>query len=429
MGLGYVGLPTASFLAGKGYRVLGVDVRPEIVGNLNSGLIHIHEPDLAEKLKQGLDAGRFKAALAPAPSDIYIITVPTPVNDDRSPDISYVEKAVVMISESLVPGSLVIIESTSPVGTTELMAHMLRSQRPDLDIPEFTRESGGTPGENRVFVSYCPERILPGHMFKEFVDNDRIIGGIDPESEALAREFYGTFVRGRLHSSDCRTAEMAKLAENTFRDVNIALANELAKICKKLEIDPSEMISLANRHPRVNIHRPGPGVGGHCIPVDPWFIHHAAPDDARIIRAAREINDSMPRSVAAEIHKLCRNIHNPVIAILGLAYKPDIDDLRHSPSVDVIMNLVSADAGRIIVVDPYIHKLPPELAALPGVSLEQDALQAMEKANVVALLVAHWQFTGIAPENLARKNFHIIDATGIWRGLQQKSGNMRNTVE
>ncbi len=415
MGIGYVGLPTASFLSSKGFNVLGVDTQAEIVDAVNSGRAHIHEPDLQEKMAEGLSTGRLRAAGVPSKADVFIITVPTPVNEDSSPDITCVESAIRMISPFVKPGNLVIIESTSPVGTTELMADIIRAERPDLKVPGFDSSEKNEIDEGQIFISYCPERILPGNMFSELVENDRIIGGIDRPSAETAKSFYSRFVSGLLLTTDSRTAEMSKLAENTFRDVNIAFANELSLICEKLGIDIWEMISLANRHPRVNIHSPGPGVGGHCIPIDPWFIYHSAPDTSRLIRTAREINDSMPSFTFSQIRAACKDVPDPVIAILGLSYKPDIDDLRTSPALEIVKKLIEARAGKLLVVEPFIDRLPDCLEQCSDVSLINDPSEAVNAADVVAILVPHTMFLDINLNGKTAKRHRVIDATGMLR--------------
>ncbi len=296
-GLGYVGLPVAAVLASRGFNVLGVDVSPAIVDVINSGNIHIVEPDLDMIVRASVSGGRLRATLKPEESDTFIIAVPTPFSDGHQPDLSYVHKATQAIAPVLRKGNLVVLESTSPVGTTEQICAWIRKLRPDLNMPVSEGEDAD------VYVAHCPERVLSGRVLRELVDNDRIIGGISPACAEAAEELYRSFVSGELHLTNARTAELAKLVENSFRDVNIAFANELSMVCDKLNINVWELISLANKHPRVNILSPGPGVGGHCIAVDPWFIVATAPDCTKVIRAAREVNDSKPGVVVEKVKR------------------------------------------------------------------------------------------------------------------------------
>jgi UDP-N-acetyl-D-mannosaminuronic acid dehydrogenase len=411
MGLGYVGLPTAGILAGKGYRVLGVDTARGVVRKINAGATHIHEPGLSEIIRDRVAAGRLSAHEKPRPAHVFIIAVPTPINPDKSPDISYVENAVRMIAPHLRPGNLVIIESTCPVGTTERAAHILHTLRPDLPIPQYTKETTDRPA-GCVSLCYCPERVLPGNVFTEFVNNNRLAGGMDPQSADLAKRFYRTVVRGKIFTTDCRTAEMAKLAENTYRDVNIAYANELALLARGHGVDAHELIALANQHPRVNIHNPGAGVGGHCIPVDPWFLIHGEKNTAQLIKAARVRNDSMPAIAAKLITSACRGLSAPCIALLGLAYKADTDDLRESPAIKAAQLLAANSEFTILAVEPYIKKRPAALAGLINVQLARSIPAAIKKAHVVAVLTPHAQFLDINPALLESKHA-VIDMTGI----------------
>jgi len=419
IGLGYIGLPTASIFATKGLKVLGVDVSKELVAKINSGEVHIVEPDLDVLVKSAVKSGNLKAGLKPEKADVFIIAVPTPFKEDahnvKIPDITYVEAAARSIASVLEPGNLVVLESTSPVGTTENVAKILFQKRPEL--------------QGRIFVAHCPERVLPGQIIRELVDNSRIIGGIDSASAERARELYLRFVKGDILLTNARTAEMVKLTENSFRDVNIAFANELSVICDKLNIDVWELIALANRHPRVNILQPGPGVGGHCIAVDPWFIVDSAPAEARIIRTAREINDSKPGFVVNKIKAAAQRFHSPVIACLGLAFKADIDDLRESPAVDIVQHLLQDEVGRLLIVEPYIQKLPENLDVNYHESAYSEAAAttesgndriklvelpwALKEADIIVLLVNHRQFI-----NVDRSSIHdkvIIDTRGVWR--------------
>ena len=330
VGLGYVGLPTASLLATKGYEVAGVDVVEAVVDKINSGQVHIVEPDLDVMVKSAVHSGNLKAYTEPQPADVFIIATPTPFKDDHQPDLSYVVAATKSIASIVKEGDLVILESTSPVGTTKRIHQILIEARPEL---------------SHLHVCHCPERVLPGRILLELVENDRVLGGIDDASTRCAEEFYQKFVRGELLTTDSNTAELAKLVENTSRDVNIAFANELSVICHKLSVDVWELIELANRHPRVNILRPGPGVGGHCIAVDPWFIVSSAPEESQLVQTARKINDAKPGWVLERVAEKATRFKDPVIACLGLSYKPDIDDLRESPALSITRKLYALDIG------------------------------------------------------------------------------------
>src|SRR6185312_10486730 len=339
-GLGYVGLPVAAVLASRGFNVVGVDVSASIVDVINSGNIHIVEPDLDMIVRASVSGGRLRATLKPEESDTFIIAVPTPFANGHQPDLSYVHKATQAIAPVLRKGNLVVLESTSPVGTTEQICAWIRDLRPDLNMP--TAEGEGAD----IYVAHCPERVLPGRVLRELVDNDRIIGGISQPCAEAAEGLYRAFVSGELHLTNARTAELAKLVENSFRDVNIAFANELSMVCDKLDINVWELISLANKHPRVNILSPGPGVGGHCIAVDPWFIVATAPDCTKVIRAAREVNDAKPGVVVEKVKRAAQRLREPVIACLGLAYKADIDDMRESPALHIVEMLAQEKVGQ-----------------------------------------------------------------------------------
>jgi UDP-N-acetyl-D-mannosaminuronic acid dehydrogenase len=413
VGLGYIGLPTASLLATKGFQVHGVDVNPKAVDTINAGKIHITEPDLDILVRAAVQSGNLKAHLEPGPADVFILAVPTPFKDDHAPDLSYVEAATQSIAPHVAEGNLIILESTSPVGTTEKIAEWLRALRPDLSIPAW-KTSGNTAGSGccQIFIAHCPERVLPGQIIRELVDNDRIIGGIDEASVEKAEQFYRKFVNGKVLKTNSRTAEMAKLTENAYRDVNIAFANELSIICDTLGINVWELISLANHHPRVNILQPGPGVGGHCIAVDPWFIVNSVPEQARLIRTAREVNDSKPRYVIDKVKSKADRFKQPSIACLGLAFKADIDDLRESPAVDIVATLAKEHAGEILAVEPHIQALPKKLAALGNVTLT-DLDNALQKADIIVLLVNHRAFKGV--DRVLLKEKVVIDTRGEWR--------------
>lgn len=413
LGLGYIGLPTASLLATKGFSVRGVDVSSQIVDMINRGDIHIHEPDLDLLVKAAVGGGKLRASVTPSPADVFIISVPTPLKEEHVPDISHIEVATRSIAPLLKPGNLVILESTSPVGTTEKVGDWIRELRPDLKMPASARHgaSAGFP-EGRIYLAHCPERVLPGQIIRELVDNDRIIGGIDEESAELAGRLYRMFVQGRIVLTDCRTAEMCKVAENAFRDANIAFANELSLLCDRHDIDVWHLIELANLHPRVNILKPGPGVGGHCIAVDPWFLVHMAPDIARLIRTAREVNDSKPSHVIDMVVQKAQRYKDPVIACLGLSFKADVDDLRESPAVEIVKGLIERNTGRVLVVEPHIRELPPEIA-VDGVVRLAEIGEALKQADIVVLLVDHRPFIELDRELLKGKV--VVDTRGIWR--------------
>ncbi|WP_018176942.1 UDP-N-acetyl-D-mannosamine dehydrogenase [Thioalkalivibrio sp. AKL8] len=401
LGLGYIGLPTASLLATRGFKVHGVDVRPEVVETINEGNIHIVEPELDVLVRSAVHSGQLRASTDPVAADVFLIAVPTPFMDGKQPDLSYVEAATRALAEMLEPGNLVILESTSPVGTTERVAEWIAETRPDL-------------GPGAVRVAHCPERVLPGRIIQELVENDRVVGGLDQTSTEEAAAFYREFVSGEVLLTTARTAEMAKLTENTFRDVNIALANELSLICDRLEIDVWRLIELANRHPRVNVLQPGPGVGGHCIAVDPWFIVDAAPEQARLIRMAREVNDSKPEHVVEQVVERASRLKEPVIACLGLAYKPDVDDLRESPALQIVERLAAQSPGKLLAVEPYIEALPAGLQeqGVVGTSLDE----ALQLADIIVALVPHRPFRSVPAARIQGKM--IVDACGLLRLLQ-----------
>jgi UDP-N-acetyl-D-mannosaminuronic acid dehydrogenase len=396
MGLGYIGLPTASMLATKGHAVLGVDVNEAAVNTINSGRIHIIEPDLDILVRSAVNSGNLRASLTPEEGDTFIIAVPTPFKDEggnpKAPDLSYVESATRAIAPYLREDNLVILESTSPVGTTELIENIIVSMRPEL--------------AGKVHTAHCPERVLPGQILRELVDNDRIIGGTTKAAVAKARTLYKTFCNGAILETDSRTAELSKLVENSFRDVNIAFANELSVICDKLGINVWETISLANRHPRVNILQPGPGVGGHCIAVDPWFIVSSAPDEARLIRTAREVNDAKPDWVIEKVRAKAERFKAPVIGCLGLTFKANIDDLRESPSLDIVKTLVAAKIGTVMACDPNVSR---DKAPFPL----HDLKDVLKKADILLLLVDHHEFGDIDP--LVIKDKVVIDTKGMLR--------------
>lgn len=395
IGLGYIGLPTAAAFALRRLEVVGVDTNPAVVDSVNRGQIHIVEPELDLMVRAAVAQGHLRASLVAEPADAFLIAVPTPLGRNHQPDLSFIRAAAESVAPVLRQGSLVILESTSPVGTTEQLADWFAAARPDLTFPQQAGE------EADVRVAYCPERVLPGRVIHELVENDRIIGGLTRTCAGAAAELYRIFVRGRCIATDARTAEMCKLTENAYRDVNIAFANELSLICDTLGIDVWELIRLANHHPRVNILQPGCGVGGHCIAVDPWFIVERTPDEAQLIRTAREVNNRKPHwvlgKVDAAIDSLVstgRERSSITVAILGLAFKPDIDDLRESPALEIANSIVNGRAVRTLVVEPNISRLPASLANNSGSALTtlEDALS---RADLLVLLVAHSAFAGL----------------------------------
>jgi UDP-N-acetyl-D-mannosaminuronic acid dehydrogenase len=404
VGLGYIGLPSAAVFADNGVDVLGVDVNKEAVDSINQGKPHIVEPELDVLLRKVVGTGKLKASLTPAEAEAFILAVPTPFKDGHQPDLAYVEAAARSIAPVLKRGDLVILESTSPVGATEQLSAWLAGARPDLSFPHIAGELSD------IRVAHCPERVLPGHILREVVENDRIIGGITRKCAQMAMALYKIFVSGEIHLSNARTAEMAKLTENAFRDVNIAFANELSVICDGLDINVWQLIRLANLHPRVNILSPGPGVGGHCIAVDPWFIVAADPVNSKLITAARQVNDAKPHFVVEKVRAKAKRIKSPVIACLGLSYKPDVDDLRESPAVTIVEELVKAKVGKLLLVEPHVDTLPPRLAKA-GLKL-WDFDQAVKEADILLLLVAHKSFNDLDRNKINDRI--VIDTCGIW---------------
>ena len=414
IGLGYIGLPTAAMFASRKKKVIGVDVNQHAVDTINKGQIHIVEPELDMLVHTAVIEGYLRATITAEPADAFLIAVPTPflpvVNegDIPKPDLKYIEAAAKAIAPVLKKGDLVILESTSPVGATEQMAEWLSQARTDLTFPQTSGDSSD------IRIAHCPERVLPGHVVRELVENDRVIGGLTNKCSEAAVELYKTFVKGDCVITNARTAEMAKLTENSCRDVQIAFANELSIICDKLDIDVWELISLANRHPRINILQPGPGVGGHCIAVDPWFIVSKTPDEARLIHTARTVNDAKPYWVIDKVKIAITDFlqANPVktakdvtIACYGLAFKPDIDDLRESPALNISMEIAKMHIGKVIAIEPNIDRLPNGLESLELVSFDDST----NNADIQVLLVDHKQFKKTKPiQGL------IIDTKGIW---------------
>lgn len=404
IGLGYIGLPTAAVAAAAGCRVVGVDISPEVVDSLNRGQVHIEEADLDELVARVVADGALSASVTVPEADVFVIAVPTPTKGaEHAPDVSIVMHAAEAVAPALRPGNVLILESTSPVGTTEAMRDAIGALRPDLQMPGEGMEQAD------IAIAYCPERVLPGHIIRELVSNDRVIGGITPACSERARDFYRCFVEGECFLCEARVAEMTKLVENSFRDVNIAFANELSMVSDKLGIDVWQVIRLANRHPRVNILQPGPGVGGHCIAVDPWFIVHSAPDEARLIRTAREVNLVKTKHVIARARTLIEATGGPV-ACLGLAFKPDIDDFRESPALEVVRALAEDFGDRLRVCEPYMDALPAELAATGARLADLDT--ALGECGAIVLLVDHTQFREIYRARLEGKA--LYDTRGVW---------------
>ncbi|ANY18959.1 UDP-N-acetyl-D-glucosamine 6-dehydrogenase [Tsuneonella dongtanensis] len=406
IGLGYIGLPTAAVIARSGCRVTGVDVSQHVVDTINRGEIHIEEVDLDGLVRGVVQRGTLRASTEIAPADVFVIAVPTPFEKDgnHTPDISYVIAAATSLATVLKKGDCVILESTSPVGTTDALRDRLAALRPDLAMP------GLAPGLPDVSIAYCPERVLPGRILEELTNNDRSIGGITPRCARKALAFYKLFVRGTCVTTDAKSAEMTKLVENAYRDVNIAFANELSMIADRMGLDVWEVIRLANRHPRVNILQPGPGVGGHCIAVDPWFIVHGAPEESQVIRTARAVNDAKMHHVLARATALVEaNPHVPV-ACLGLAFKANIDDFRESPARFIAASLARKFADRVRVVEPYAQQLPIEFTETGATLVDIDT--ALETCGVLIVLVDHDVFRVIPIEE--RSDAVVYDTRGIW---------------
>lgn len=409
IGLGYIGLPTAVVMANSGLNVMGVDVNSENVGRINRGEVTIVEPGLEEGLKAALASGRFRATTETVHADTYIVAVPTPFTEERDIDMKFIFSVAESLATVLEGNELIILESTSPPGTTRRMARRILDLRPDLSA-DGDEESGDKPV---LYFAHCPERILPGNAMEELVTNDRIIGGETEEATRRAEEVYRSFCRGELLPTNAKTAELAKLTENSFRDVNIAFANELSLICANQDIDVWELIELANHHPRVNILQPGPGVGGHCIAVDPWFIVSSDPFNSRLIRTAREVNDGKPKWVVDQVSAAVAEADATKIAVLGLAFKPNIDDLRESPSLDIAVEISQRFPDlSILAVEPNVLELPSALSGFDNVSLSGWA-EAIAESDVVVLLVDHEEFRGVPATELRGKV--IVDTKGLWR--------------
>lgn len=404
LGLGYIGLPTAAVIARSGCSVLGVDVTAHVVDTINSGKIHIEEVDLDGLVQGVVSRGALRASLQVEPADVFVIAVPTPFGDNHVPDISYVMEAATNVAAALKAGDTIILESTSPVGTTEKMRDLISQLRSDLKIPGLTQDIPD------VAIAYCPERVLPGKILEELTNNDRCLGGITPRCARKALGFYRRFVRGECVTTTARAAEMTKLVENSYRDVNIAFANELSIVSDEMDLDVWEVIRLANRHPRVNILQPGPGVGGHCIAVDPWFIIHGAPEHTPLIRIAREVNDGKIGHVLERASLMIDEMPGVSIACFGLAFKANIDDFRESPALKIAAKLARRYGGRIKIVEPYASELP---AAFDGTDAELiDIDHALENCPVMITLTDHDMFKSIPLDERAGKT--VYDTRGIW---------------
>ena len=405
LGLGYIGLPTAAVIARTGARVVGVDVDAHVIDTVNSGRVHIEEIDLDGLVSGVVARGNLRASLDIVPADVFVIAVPTPFGENHAPDIGHVLKAATNVAIVLKAGNVVVLESTSPVGTTEKVAELLANLRPDLKIP------GHCTGPADIAIAYCPERVLPGRILVELIDNDRVIGGMTPRCARKALQFYRRFVRGACVTTSAKAAEMTKLSENAFRDVNIAFANELSLIAEKMGVDVWEVIRLANRHPRVNILSPGPGVGGHCIAVDPWFLVSAAPDKTPLIRTAREVNDGKILHVVEHACALIDANPSARVACLGLAFKANIDDFRESPALKVANALAHRYAERVAIVEPYARELPAVLATTGALLIDIDS--ALEACDILIVLVDHDVFRSIPIDERADKQ--VYDTRGIWQ--------------
>jgi UDP-N-acetyl-D-mannosaminuronic acid dehydrogenase len=406
IGLGYIGLPTAALLASYGWTVCGVDVSPRVVETVNAGGVHIEERDLDKLVHDAITAQTLVASTEVPTASFYMIAVPTPLGPDNSPDISYVEAAARAIAPKILPGACVIVESTSPVGTTERVAQIISELRPDIVVPR-----DGCDDDADIALAYCPERVLPGRIVNELVHNDRVIGGVTAACAERAAVLYTSFVKGDCLYTTARVAETVKLVENSFRDVNIAFANELSMIADVIGVDVWEVIRLANRHPRVNILQPGPGVGGHCIAVDPWFLVAGAPSAARLVRTAREVNDYKAVHTESKIRALLDAAPEGKVALLGLAFKPDIDDFRESPALEIAHGLSHTHGDRILVVEPFTDELPKAFAGTGATLVTLDA--ALRQAEIVVVLVDHTAFKHLGPDDLTGKI--VFDTRGMLR--------------
>ncbi|MDE0421600.1 MAG: UDP-N-acetyl-D-mannosamine dehydrogenase [Gammaproteobacteria bacterium] len=406
VGLGYVGVPTAAMLASKGLDVVGVDVEPARVAAVNAGAPHIDEPGLEALVRNAVGRGGLHAQLEVPAADAFIIAVPTPLDCKQKPDLQHLRDAVASVARVLVPGNLVVVESTSPVGTTEAACAWLAEVRPALSFPHLAGE------QSDIRVAYSPERVLPGNILFELVNNDRVVGGVTPACAQAASSMYRLFVQGECALTTARTAELVKLTENAFRDVNLAFANEISQVCDALDISPWQVIELANRHPRVDLLRPGPGVGGHCVAVDPWFLIHAAPRLTPLVQAARQVNDDRPQWVVDRVLSASEGLANPKVACLGLAYKANVSDLRESPAMRIVDRLELELPGTVLVVDPHIASLPDEFEGRRVELVNRD--EALGVADIIIVLTDHREFLDIERDRLANKR--LIDTRGLWDG-------------
>ncbi|MCK1424846.1 UDP-N-acetyl-D-mannosamine dehydrogenase [Bradyrhizobium sp. 182] len=411
IGLGYIGLPTAALIASRGLQVVGVDTKEYVVRTVGSGSIHISEPDLDGLVSKVVSSGALTTSSEPQAADVFIIAVPTPIDGNNRPDLSNVNTAVESILDLLRPGNLVILESTSPIGTTEGIAKRISERRPDLRVGVNGHEDGA------IYVAYCPERVLPGRILSELINNDRCIGGVTPACTRRAQRFYKMFVRGACVATTARAAELVKLTENAFRDTNIAFANELSLICDRFDINVWEVIDIANRHPRVTVLRPGPGVGGHCIAVDPWFIIDSAPDLARLMRASREVNIAKTESIIERAEALIDDHPYANVACCGLTFKANVDDLRESPAMEIAIHLAKKYGERIKFVEPNLRRLPPELADYRLGFLSID--QALRTCEIALLLVDHDEFKMVPLAE--RRHLDVIDTRGIWQDMPART--------
>ncbi len=405
-GLGYIGLPTAAILASNHVNVIGVDISENAVKTINEGRIHIVEPGLEEMVHKAVKAGSLRATLVAEEADAFMVAVPTPFTADMQPDLSFIQSVSRSIASVLRKGNLIVLESTSPVGATEQMAEWLAEMRPDLSFPHQAGESSD------IRIAYCPERVLPGKVLEELITNDRVIGGMTPKCSQQAKKLYSVFVKGDCLVTNSRTAEMAKLTENAFRDVNIAFANELSLICADLDINVWDLIDLSNRHPRVNILTPGPGVGGHCIAVDPWFIVAKSPEMARLIKTARIVNDGKPEWVLDQVHQKIEAVskqlgRTPVIGCYGIAFKPNIDDLRESPALNITKELFEVVGDHVAVIEPNIQSLPKTLEGCSLINYDE----AVERCDIHLLLVSHDEFKNFKSTSIALDR--VVDCVGL----------------
>ena len=405
IGLGYVGLPTALVIANRGYTVIGVDTNAKVISQISRGQVPLFEPDLDLILKNTIKSYKFSVSLEPQPADVFIISVPTPFKKNKVPDLKYLRKAVNSIAPVISQNNLIILESTSPVGTTEKVRDWLARLRLDLNMP-------GTSNKPDIYIAHSPERVLPGKVFRELIENDRVIGGITPECTGKAIRFYNSFISGKCHATSAKTAELIKLSENAFRDTNIAFANEISIICESLNVDVWEVIELANMHPRVDILNPGPGVGGHCIAVDPWFIVDSAPRLTPLIQSARKVNNTKTKTIIKKIRANIRRENIKKIGFLGLSYKANIDDLRESPSLQIAETIANKFDGKVLVCEPNIKRLPERLKKNKNTTLV-SLKKCLDGSDLLILLTDHTEFLDVPLNKFKGKK--VIDTRGVWR--------------